>query len=68
MNPSSRTQPQDSYVGPKETGGKASATQTPANAHLGKDKPGMFDAQGSVGKQFTRESLSPSSSTSPSGR
>ncbi|KAL2134696.1 hypothetical protein VTI74DRAFT_11100 [Chaetomium olivicolor] len=55
MNPSSRTHPQDSHVGPKSTGGKASATQTPANAHLGQDKPGLFDAQGAVGKQFTPE-------------
>lgn len=56
MNPSSKMHPQDSHVGPKSTGGKAAATKTPANAHLGHDKPGMFDEHGSVGKQFTRES------------
>ncbi|KAK4098318.1 hypothetical protein N658DRAFT_561165 [Parathielavia hyrcaniae] len=52
---SSRTQPQDSHVGPKATGGKASATQTPANAHLGQNKPAVFDEQGAIGKQFTPE-------------
>ncbi|KAK4109731.1 hypothetical protein N656DRAFT_800644 [Canariomyces notabilis] len=55
MNPSSRTHPQDSHVGPKSTGGKASDVTTPANANLGHDKPGVFDAQGAVGKQFTPE-------------
>lgn len=55
---SSSNRPQDSHVGPRSTGGKASATQTPANAHLGQDKPGLFDEQGSIGKQFTRELLS----------
>ena len=57
MTPSSRTTPQDSSTGPQSTSGKATATQTPANAHLGQDKPGLFDEQGAVGKQFTRESL-----------
>ncbi|KAK4152331.1 hypothetical protein C8A00DRAFT_44589 [Chaetomidium leptoderma] len=51
MNPISPKQPQDSPVGR----GMAAATQTPANAHLGQDKPGLFDQQGSVGKQFTPE-------------
>ncbi|KAK3307313.1 uncharacterized protein B0T15DRAFT_529875 [Chaetomium strumarium] len=55
MNPSSRTHPQDSHVGPKSTGGKASATSTPANAHLGQDKPGIFDKDGAVGHQFQPE-------------
>ncbi|KAG7287338.1 hypothetical protein NEMBOFW57_006847 [Staphylotrichum longicolle] len=55
MNPSSRTEPQNSTTGPRSTGGKAAPTQTPANAHLGQDKPGLFDAQGAVGKQFTTE-------------
>ncbi|AEO60863.1 hypothetical protein MYCTH_37941 [Thermothelomyces thermophilus ATCC 42464] len=55
MTNSSSTTPQDSHVGPKSTGGKASAVQTPANSHLGQDKPGIFDEQGAVGKQFTPE-------------
>jgi hypothetical protein len=45
----------ESFVGPKSTGGKASDTQTPANAHLGQDKLGLSDAQGAVGKPFTRD-------------
>jgi hypothetical protein len=57
MNPASRTHPQDSHVGPKSTGGKASATSTPANAHLGEDKPGIFDKNGAVGHQFQRMSM-----------
>jgi hypothetical protein len=56
MDHSSKTTPQDSHTGPRSTGGKASATQTPANAHLGHDGPGVFDEQGAVGKQFTRKS------------
>lgn len=59
MNPSSRTEPQNSTTGPRSTGGKAAPTQTPANAHLGQDKPGLFDAQGAVGKQFTSEPFLP---------
>ncbi|GAB1319581.1 hypothetical protein MFIFM68171_09791 [Madurella fahalii] len=55
MDQSSRTHPQDSHVGPKSTGGKASETRTGATAHLGVDKPGAFDAQGAIGKQFTPE-------------
>ncbi|KAH6856051.1 hypothetical protein B0I37DRAFT_301049 [Chaetomium sp. MPI-CAGE-AT-0009] len=55
MDHSSQTTPQDSHTGPRSTSGKASATQTPANAHLGQDKPGMFDEHGVVGKQFTPE-------------
>ncbi|AEO66361.1 f5ef4ff7-a19a-4b9d-ae77-8f9841909a73 [Thermothielavioides terrestris] len=55
MDPSSKAHPQDSHVGPRSNSGKAGAVQTPANAHLGQDKPGMFDAQGSIGKQFTPE-------------
>ncbi|KAI1436121.1 hypothetical protein GGR50DRAFT_652818 [Xylaria sp. CBS 124048] len=35
--------------------GMASATKTPANAHLGEDKPKALDAQGTIGKQFTEE-------------
>lgn len=55
MTHSSRTTPQDSHVGPRSTGGKAGAVQTPANSHLGQDKPGIFDERGAVGKQFTRK-------------
>ncbi|KAK4248292.1 hypothetical protein C7999DRAFT_40437 [Corynascus novoguineensis] len=55
MTHSSRTTPQDSHVGPRSTGGKAGAVQTPANSHLGQDKPGVFDERGAVGKQFTPE-------------
>lgn len=55
MNPSSREHPQTTHAGPRSTGGMAASQQTPANAHLGQDKPGVFDAQGAVGKQFTRE-------------
>ncbi|KUI59289.1 hypothetical protein VP1G_06501 [Cytospora mali] len=35
------------------SGGMSGATQTPANSHVGVDKPKAFDAQGSIGKQFT---------------
>ncbi|KAI0404987.1 hypothetical protein F4802DRAFT_208597 [Xylaria palmicola] len=42
-----------SNTGSKVSTGTASATTTPANAGLGEDKPKAFDAQGSVGKQFT---------------
>jgi len=42
-----------SATGAKTTGGMASATTTPANAHLGADKPKAFDAEGAIGKQFT---------------
>ncbi|KAH9886811.1 hypothetical protein F4778DRAFT_786529 [Xylariomycetidae sp. FL2044] len=42
-----------SNTGSKTTGGTASATNTPANAGLGEDKPKAFDAQGAIGKQFT---------------
>lgn len=35
------------------SGGMASATRTPANANVGLDKAKMFDAKGTIGKQFT---------------
>lgn len=35
------------------SGGMSGSVQTPANAHLGQDKPKVFDADGAVGKQFT---------------
>ncbi|KXJ91810.1 hypothetical protein Micbo1qcDRAFT_203860 [Microdochium bolleyi] len=35
--------------------GMASSTQTPANSHLGTDKPKAFDEQGAIGKQFTEQ-------------
>lgn len=35
------------------SGGMSGATQTPANAHLGQDKPKVFDAAGAIGHQFT---------------
>lgn len=42
-----------SSTGSKTSTGMASQVKTPANAHIGEDKPKMFDAQGSIGKQFT---------------
>lgn len=42
-----------SNVSPGGVGGKSSQHQTPANAHLGEDKPKLFDEQGAIGKQFT---------------
>ncbi|KAH8756302.1 hypothetical protein F5883DRAFT_429597 [Diaporthe sp. PMI_573] len=33
----------------------AGSVQTPANAHLGQDKPKVFDAAGAVGHQFTED-------------
>lgn len=35
------------------SGGMAGSVQTPANSHLGHDKPKAFDADGAIGKQFT---------------
>lgn len=35
------------------SGGMASATKTPANSHVGLDKARMFDAEGTIGKNFT---------------
>lgn len=35
------------------SGGMAGSVQTPANAHLGQDKPKVFDADGAIGHQFT---------------
>ncbi|KAK0715529.1 hypothetical protein B0H67DRAFT_490995 [Lasiosphaeris hirsuta] len=54
-NPSTKTEPERSHIGPKETGGTAGVTKTPANSALGVDKPKMFDAQGVIGKQFTED-------------
>ena len=42
-----------SNTGSKTSTGMASATRTPATAGIGEDKPKAFDAQGSIGKQFT---------------
>ncbi|KAI1825961.1 hypothetical protein F4861DRAFT_499687 [Xylaria intraflava] len=44
-----------SKTGSKVSTGMASATKTPANAGLGETKPKAFDAQGSIGKQFTEQ-------------
>ncbi|KAI0387385.1 hypothetical protein F5Y04DRAFT_286556 [Hypomontagnella monticulosa] len=44
-----------SNTGSKTSTGMASQVKTPANADIGEDKPKMFDAQGSIGKQFTEE-------------
>lgn len=55
MNPSSKTEPQRSHVGPKETGGMTSSVKTPATSGLGVEKPKVFDAQGAIGKQFTED-------------
>lgn len=35
------------------SGGMSGSVQTPANAHVGHDKPRAFDAEGAIGKQFT---------------
>ncbi|KAI5925293.1 hypothetical protein F4810DRAFT_708680 [Camillea tinctor] len=42
-----------SNTGSKRSTGMASDATTPANAHLGEDKPKMFDNEGVIGKQFT---------------
>lgn len=46
--------------GVKQTGsgGMAGSAQTPANSGVGHDKPKAFDAEGSIGKQFTGNSHS----------
>ncbi|KAI0852875.1 hypothetical protein F5Y00DRAFT_258130 [Daldinia vernicosa] len=44
-----------SNTGSKTSTGMASQEKTPATAGIGEDKPKMFDAQGSIGKQFTEE-------------
>ncbi|KAI0506245.1 hypothetical protein F5B22DRAFT_473634 [Xylaria bambusicola] len=44
-----------SNTGAKTQTGMASATTTPANAGLGGDKPKAFDAEGTIGKQFTEQ-------------
>ncbi|XXG98778.1 hypothetical protein Hte_005108 [Hypoxylon texense] len=44
-----------SSTGSKTSTGMASQVKTPANASVGEDKPKMFDAQGSIGKQFTED-------------
>jgi hypothetical protein len=36
-------------------GGMSGAQQTPANAHLGGEKPKALDKDGAIGKQFTGE-------------
>ncbi|KAK5633152.1 hypothetical protein RRF57_008866 [Xylaria bambusicola] len=45
-----------SNTGSKTSTGMASSTTTPANAGLGGDKPKAFDAEGTIGKQFTGKS------------
>ncbi|KAI3332284.1 hypothetical protein HD806DRAFT_530039 [Xylariaceae sp. AK1471] len=44
-----------SKTGSKTATGMASATTTPANAGIGENKPKAFDAQGTIGKQFTED-------------
>ncbi|KAI0187330.1 hypothetical protein EV127DRAFT_149682 [Xylaria flabelliformis] len=44
-----------SNTGSKTQTGTASAITTPANAGIGEDKPKAFDAQGTIGKQFTEQ-------------
>ncbi|XDG09730.1 hypothetical protein ABKA04_009345 [Annulohypoxylon sp. FPYF3050] len=44
-----------SNTGSKSATGMASQVKTPATAGIGEDKPRAFDAQGSIGKQFTEE-------------
>ncbi|KAI0841116.1 hypothetical protein F5Y06DRAFT_293603 [Hypoxylon sp. FL0890] len=45
-----------SNTGSKTATGMSSQVKTPATAGIGEDKPKAFDAQGSIGKQFTGES------------
>lgn len=47
---------QDIHGGARSDTGMAGSVQTPANKNVGKDKPGLFDEQGAIGKHFTRES------------
>ncbi|KAL2267273.1 hypothetical protein VTJ83DRAFT_4550 [Remersonia thermophila] len=53
----SSQRPQDSNprAGVRSSAGMTGSTQTPANKHLGQDKPGVFDKEGAIGKQFTPE-------------
>ncbi|OTB02479.1 hypothetical protein M426DRAFT_13455 [Hypoxylon sp. CI-4A] len=44
-----------SNTGSKTATGMSSAIKTPATAGIGEDKPKMFDAEGSIGKQFTEQ-------------
>ncbi|OTA82735.1 hypothetical protein M434DRAFT_37013 [Hypoxylon sp. CO27-5] len=44
-----------SNTGSKTATGMSSQVKTPATAGIGEDKPKAFDAQGSIGKQFTEE-------------
>ncbi|KAI1417107.1 hypothetical protein F5Y13DRAFT_185941 [Hypoxylon sp. FL1857] len=44
-----------SNTGSKTSTGMSSQVKTPATAGIGEDKPKAFDAQGSIGKQFTEE-------------
>ncbi|KAK7699080.1 hypothetical protein SLS64_011994 [Diaporthe eres] len=37
------------------SGGMAGSVQTPANSHLGQDKPKALDADGAIGHQFTAD-------------
>ena len=53
MNPSKKSNPERDHVGPKETGGMTSAVKTPATSGLGVEVPKVFDAKGTIGKQFT---------------
>lgn len=41
------------------SGGMSGAVPTPANSHVGHDKPKAFDAEGTIGKQFTGKSQPP---------
>jgi len=63
-NKMSSQKPESSHIGPKSTGGMAAETQTPANRDLGVDKPKAFDAQGTIGKQFTGEYPQPNNKPS----
>ncbi|KAI0815529.1 hypothetical protein F5Y07DRAFT_183346 [Xylaria sp. FL0933] len=44
-----------SNTGSKTSTGMASQAKTPATAGLGEDKPKAFDAEGTIGKQFTEQ-------------
>ncbi|KAI1302203.1 hypothetical protein F5Y03DRAFT_212178 [Xylaria venustula] len=44
-----------SNTGAKTQTGMASQVKTPATAGLGEDRPKVFDAEGTIGKQFTEQ-------------
>ncbi|KAM7205188.1 hypothetical protein V8F20_003325 [Naviculisporaceae sp. PSN 640] len=45
----------DSTIGPRSTGGMASEAKSAATANLGNEVPKVFDSEGAIGKQFTKD-------------